>query len=133
MRSRALTNKGAIIAVLLLQLIPLIMLPAESFSLQTQEWWLSVLLTLMVLVADIQLILRRSSASWPWYLVSFAQGFNIISRLMLVWSHATTKVGNVWVPDWGYIALSAASMALSVFALLYMEMPEIRTGLLRKA
>ncbi len=133
MRSRALTSQGAIIAVLLLQLISLVLLPADSFSLKTQEWWLSVLLSLMVLVADIQLILRRSTASWPWYLLSFAQGFNIISRLMLVWSHATTKVGNAWVPDWGYIVLSAVSMALSLFALLYMEMPEVRTGLLRKA
>ncbi len=133
MRSRALTHRGTIIAVLLLQLIPLILLPAESFSLKTQEWWLSVLLSLMVLVADIQLILRQSSGPGPWDLLSFAQGVNIISRLMLVWPHATMQVNGAWMPNWTYIVFCAASMAFSVFVLWYTELPEVRTGLLRKA
>ena len=84
---RALANPALIIALLVLQLVPLLLFPAESFSPDTQEWWLPVLLAIMVVIADVNLIGRRSPAPWPWYLLSFAQGFNIISRLMLVWPH----------------------------------------------
>ena len=133
MRNRPLTSRGMILAILILQFVPLVLLPASSYSLSTQEWWLSILLSLMVLFADIQLILRRSSAAWPWYLLSFAQGFNIISRLMLIWSHATTQVNKVWIPDWTYVIFCVVSMALSAFILWYSELPDVRMGLLRKA
>jgi hypothetical protein len=133
MQNRTLTSRGTIIAILLLQFIPLLMFPAESFSTQTQEWWLPLLLAVMVFVADFQLIIRRSTASWPWHLIGFAQGFNIISRLMMLWPHAASQVGKVWTPNWAYITLTLASMALSLFVLWYMELPEVRQGLLRRA
>ena len=131
MQNRALTSRGTIIAILLLQFIPLLMFPAESFSTQTQEWWLPLLLGLMLFVADFQLIIRRSSASWPWHLIGFAQGFNIISRLMMLWAHAASQVVKVWTPNWAYITLTLASIALSVLVLWYTELPEVRNRLLR--
>jgi hypothetical protein len=131
MQKSALTGRGAIVAILLLQFIPLLMFPAASFSPQTQEWWLPLLLTIMVFVADFQLIVRRSSASWPWHLIGFAQGCNIISRLMMLWAHAASQVGRVWTPNWAYIILTLTSMALSLFVLWYTELPEVRNGLLR--
>jgi hypothetical protein len=133
MRNRALTSQTTIIAVLLLQFIPLILLPPDSYSLQNQEWWLSILLLLLVVAADIELIVRRSPASWPWHLIGFAQGFNVISRLLLMWPRAAMQVGKVWEPNWTYITFTLVSVALSLFVLWYIELPEVRQGLLRRA
>lgn len=133
MLRRSLTTPGVLVAVLILQFIPLVLFPAASFSPQTQEWWLPVLLAVMIIIADVQLIVRRSSAAWPWYLMAFAQGFNIISRLMMLWPHATTVAGKVTTINGDYIVLTALSLAFSAFMLWYTELPETRVGLLRKA
>ena len=133
MRNRALTSHTMIIAVLILQFIPLILLPPDSYSLQNQEWWLSILLLLLVVAADFELIVRRSPASWPWHLIGFAQGFNVISRLLLLWPRAAMQAGKVWEPNWTYITFTLVSVALSLFVLWYAELPEVRQGLLRKA
>ncbi len=126
---RALGNRNVIVAILILQLIPLLLFPAESFSANTQEWWLPVLLVLMVLVADFALVVRRSPGVWPWNLISFAQGFNIISRLLMLFPHATKTVGNATVLNVPYIALTFLALVLSAFLLWYIEWPEVRLGL----
>jgi len=132
MLRRALTTPGAIITLLILQFVPLVLFPPASFAPTTQEWWLPVLLAVMVIISEVELIVRRSSAAWPWYLLSFAQGFNIISRFMMVWPHATLTVGKETVINGPYLILTALSLALSVFLLWYAELPEVRMGLLRK-
>lgn len=131
MQRRAIANPALIIAVLVLQLIPLVLFPAESFSPSTQEWWLPVLLAVMVIVADVYLIVRRTPSPWPWTLLAFAQGVNIISRLMMVWPHSSTQVGSDWVLNVPYIALSLLSIVMSAFLLWYLEQPDVRIGLLR--
>ncbi len=128
----ALASRKVIVAVLVLQLIPLMLFPAASFSANTQEWWLPVLLAVLVLIADFELIIRRSSAAWPWYLMSFSQGFNIISRLMMLWPHATLTVGGVTVANLPYIVLTLAAMGLSALLLWYTELPDVRLGLIRE-
>ncbi len=127
-----LASRKVIVPVLILQWIPLVLFPAESFSPDTQEWWLPVLLALLVLLADCELILRRSLQTWPWYLISFAQGFNIISRLMMLWSHATKTVGGAAVINTPYLALTFLAMGLSALLLWYTELPEVRLGLVRE-
>ena len=131
MQRRTITTRKAIMAMLILQLIPLILFPPESFSPNTQEWWLPVLLAILVLIADFELIVRRSSQLWPWYLMSFSQGFNIISRLMMLWPHATHTVNGVTVANVPYILLTFVAMGLSALLLWYAELPEVRLGLLR--
>lgn len=128
----AITRRKVIVAVLILQLIPLVLFPPESFSPNTQEWWLPVLLAALVLVADVELILRRSTHAWPWYLMAFSQGFNIISRLMMLWPHATKTVGGTTVADVPYILLTLVAMGISAVLLWYMELPEVRLGLVRE-
>jgi hypothetical protein len=130
---KALTSPGMIVAVLITQFIPLILFPADSFSPTSQVWWLPVLLAAMVLIADFQLIVRRTTSLGPWYLIAFAQGFNIISRLMMVWPHATQDVGGQAVFNGLYVGLTIISLLWSVFILWYIELPEVRMGLLRKA
>ncbi len=130
MQQQTLARPGVITALLILQVIPLLLFPASSFSPTTQEWWLPVLLVLMVVVADFQLIVRRSTAAWPWYLISFAQGFNIISRLLMVWPHATVAAGDQTVFNGPYVLLTGISMLMSIFFLWYFEKPNVRVGLL---
>jgi hypothetical protein len=132
MQRRALASRGMIILVLILQFVPLVLFPPESFAPTTQEWWLPVLLAVMVLWADIELIVRRSDQTWPWYLMSFAQGFNIISRIMMLWPHATKVVGQATVLNVPYVILTFVAMALSAFLLWYTELPDVRLGLVRE-
>ncbi len=61
MRSRASASEAMIVGVLVLQFIPLMLFPPESFSPKSQEWWLPALLTVLVFVADVELIARRST------------------------------------------------------------------------
>jgi hypothetical protein len=78
------------------------------------------------------LIARRSDKPWPWYLLSFAQGLNIISRLMMIWPHATTTAGGQTIVNWAYIVLSVVAMLLSAVMLWYSELPAVRIALLKK-
>ena len=130
---KALTSPGMIMVVLVTQFIPLLLFPAASFSPKSQVWWLPVLLAVMVLIADFELIVRRSSSLAPWYLIAFAQGFNIISRLMMVWPHATEGTGDQIAFNGIYVGLTIISLLWSGFLLWYFELPEVRMGLLRRA
>jgi hypothetical protein len=131
MHRRALFRPGVIVLVLILQFIPLLLFPAASFASTTQEWWLPILLAIMALVSVVQLVIRRSPSAWPWYLIAFAQGFNILSRVMMLWSHAviTTDGGNA--VNWPYVLMTFLSIGMSAFVLWYCEKPEVRMGLLR--
>lgn len=131
MERRTLTNPGFVVAILFLQFIPLIILPLRSFSATTQEWWLPALLVIMSAVSAFALIVRRTPARWPWDLLSFAHGFNIISRLLMFWPHSANQVGSTWVADIPYITLSLLAIVLSALVLVYMEKPDVRTALLR--
>ncbi len=92
----------------------------------TQEWWLPVLLVVMVLIGDVEIILRRSDKSWPWSLISFAQGFNIISRLMMIWPRATVTANGQTAFNSAYVLLTVTAMILSGLILWYTEKAEVR-------
>jgi len=132
MTRQKLVSPSAIKTILFLQFIPLVLFPPASFKLSSQEWWLPVLLALMSLVAVIQIVFQKSRAMWPWYLISFAQGFNIISRLMMLMPHATNAVGKDYVFNTLYVVLTTLSMLCSAFLLWYTEWPEVRLGLSRE-
>ncbi len=128
---QAITKKPFIIFLLVVQLLPLVMFPPSTFVPTNQEWWLPVLLTLMALVADFEIIFQRRDIMWPWYLISFSQGFNIISRLMMMMPHATYNVGGAQVFNAQYIVLTFISMLFSAFLLWYVELPDVRMEMLR--
>ncbi len=131
MSHRILVSRRLIVGVLILQVVPLMLFPPELLTSDSQEWWLPTLLAAMVVVADVQLILRQSTQLWPWHLLSFAQGFNIISRLMMVWPHATLILNGVTTINLPYVVLTGLSMACSVVLLWYLELPDVRLGLVR--
>ena len=89
------------------------------------------MLFIMVVLADLQLIVRRSTDIWPWHLLTFSHGFNVISRLMMLWPHATHIVNGEMVLNGPYVSLSCISMAASGFLLYYLELPEVRIAMIR--
>ena len=129
---RAMASRGFIIGMLVLQFVPLVLFPPESFSPKTQEWWLPALLVLLAIWADVELIVRRNDRVWPWDLIAFSHGFNIISRIMMLWPHATRQVNQVNVLNVPYIVLTFVAIALSAALLWYSELPDVRTGLLQE-
>jgi hypothetical protein len=126
-----LSKKPVVVAFLILQLVPLVLFPASSFSPDTQEWWLPVVLAALVIIADLEIFIQRQDIAWPWYLVSFSQGFNIISRLMMMMPHATMNVSGNQVINIQYLVLTFVSMLISLFLLWYNELPDVRMSLLR--
>ena len=85
-------------------------------------------MTFLVIIALVQILIRKTQGLWPWYLVSFAQGVNIISRLMMFLPHATRNNGGVQVFNTQYV-ISNCPMLLSAFEIWYNELPEVRRKL----
>jgi hypothetical protein len=131
MQRRPIATRKVIAVVLVLQVIPLLLLPPESFLPNSQEWWLPVLLAIMVVAAVLELLVRGSRKVWPWHLMIFAQGFNIISRLMMMWAHATKISGGAVVLNVPYLALTFVAIGWSACLLWYLELPEVRLGTAR--
>jgi hypothetical protein len=127
-----ITRKPVVFVILVLQLIPLILFPPASFSPSSQEWWLPVMLAFLVLIADVELIFQQRDVMWPWYLISFSQGFNLISRLMMIMPHATMNDNGVQVANIPYLMLTVIAMILSGFLLWYSELPDVRMVVLRE-
>jgi hypothetical protein len=126
-----LTSRATVSVMMILQFIPMVLFPPESFSPTTQEWWLPVVLAVLTIISIVQ-IFRHSVSVWPWNLISFSQGFNIISRLMMILPHATYNLNGNQYFNSTYVILSLLSMGLSVFLLWYTELPEVRMGLYRR-
>jgi hypothetical protein len=122
-----ITSRAMVPVMLCLQILPLAIFPVDTYSIKTQEWWLPLLLALLTVISLVQLIVRHSTALWPWYLMSFSQGFNIISRLMMLLPHSTQSVdGGGLAANGVYIAVAFATMLFSAFEIWYGELPEVR-------
>jgi len=129
---KAVLSHGLIIPILFLQLISLVLFPPSSFALTTQEWWLPILLAFLAIYGTVELVVRHNPEAWPWYLIAFSQGFNIISRLLMFMPHITLNVGNTQVFNTQYVIITTVSIIISWFLLWYVEQPEVRMGILRK-
>jgi len=126
MLRKALSGPRTVIVLMCLQVVPLLLLPGESWSIKTQEWWLPLLLTVLIAVALVQLLIRRTRSAAPWYILSFAQGFSVISRLMMLLPHTMVAQGSSWRFDGPYVVLAVVSICLSWFWIWYCDLPEVR-------
>jgi len=124
-----LSMKAVVPVMMCFQVVPLLIFPAEQYSVQSQEWWLPVLLTFFVIISLVQILIRRSEAAWPWYLISFAQGVSIISRIMMLLPHATVNHEGTQVFNTAYFVIAIVSMLLSAFEIWYNDLPEVRRTL----
>ena len=131
MLNKILSDRKTILLLLFLQLIPLLAFPISVYKPTSQEWWLAALMGLFAVVGIIQ-VLRRSSAMWPWYLMGFAQGFNIISRLMMVWPHIIAVESGQQYFNAAYTIIAVVMMLFSAFMLFYLERPDVRLVMFRK-
>jgi hypothetical protein len=129
---KTITRPKAITILLFLQLVPLVLFPSESFAGTSQEWWLPFILGLLTLWAIVEVVFRHNFATWPWHLFGFAQGFNIISRLMMILPHAILNDNGVQSFDAPYVSLTLISIILSGLFLWYTELPDTRLGLIRR-
>jgi len=110
--------------VLFLQLIPLLLFPPSSFALTSQTWWLPAILVLLDIVALVQLF-RKTTAMWPLYLLGFAQGFNIISRLLMLMPQSVPMTESASF-DYLYFILSIVAMIASAYVLWFIERPAVK-------
>lgn len=132
MLRKKLAHPNVVIFLLIIQFFPILLLPPESYSTSTQEWWLPLLLAIFALLASIQLVFRGAVQLWPWYLISFAHGFNIISRLMLLMPRAPMLVDGAVRLNVSYVSLTLISIFLSALYLLYTDLPEVRISLINR-
>lgn len=118
--------------LLILQFVPLMLFPPKAFAASSQEWWLPALCGVLALFSTLQLAIRRTPQLWPWYVLSFAHGINIISRLMMIMPKATVNVKGALKPNGLYLLLTVLSMLVSAFYLWYYEQHEVRMNFLKK-
>ena len=122
-------NPKLIKTVLFLQALPLLLFPPSTFDLNSQMWWLPALLVILAYVGVIRL-LRKPVPAWTLYLISFSQGFNIISRLLMIMPQSTQGAAN-GIFNAPFFFLAVISMAMSAFILWYVEKPEVKQQLMR--
>jgi hypothetical protein len=130
MLRKFLSRRYMIPVVLCLQVVPLVLFPASSFALTSQEWWLPAVLMVLVIISLVQILVRRNPSPAPWHILSFAQGINIISRLMMLMPHANVYVGGVQKFNTPYVVFTLVAMVFSALEIWYGDLPEVRNGLL---
>jgi hypothetical protein len=126
-----ISNRTFISVMLFIQLIPLVAFSPEAYDLSGQVWWLPAFLAVLVLIAVFQLVVRGTYAPWPWYLIGFSNGFNIISRLMMFFPHITINISGVQVVNWPYIIIGVVSMVWSAVMLWFVEFPEVKNTMIK--
>lgn len=132
MLRKKIAQPAVVSILLILQFIPLLLFPPDTFSGTSQQWWLPVLLTVLTIFATIKIVWQRTTELYPWYLVSFSQGFNVISRLMMLMPHATNNVGGVYKADWIYIITNILAIVISYGYIIFAELPDVRLSHLQQ-
>lgn len=126
-----LSSRKTIFSLLFLQLLPLVIFPVSVYNASSQEWWLAALLGIMSIAGIIQ-VFRQTTAQWPWYLMGFAQGFNVISRLMMVFPKIMITENGQQVFNTNYTLISFLMILLSLLMLTFLEKPQVRMVMFRK-
>lgn len=130
MLRKNISQPTTVAILLFVQVIPLMIFPLEIFNSGGQQWWLPLLLAALAVFGAIKIVFQRTTELWPWYLVSFSQGFNIISRLMMLMPHATKNVGGAQVADTAYLITNVVAIIISFGYIIFAELPEVRLSLL---
>lgn len=130
---KAVLKHSLIIPFFFLQIIPLVVFTPESYQPTTQEWWLPAVLAVLAIYASVEILIRHNPEQWPWYLISFSQGFNIISRLLMLMPHISVTVNKTEVFNTPYVIVAVICIVISWFLLWYFEQPEVRMGAMPEA
>jgi len=103
------------IVLVVLQFIPLILIPPGLIESDSQVLTIPIFLIVLALIATIALAMGNRTG-WPRAMLIFAQGINVVTRLMILLSHAAPARG---VVDWPFVVASLLAIGMSGF-ILYM-------------
>jgi hypothetical protein len=116
-----MTNRQSIWALYFLQFLPLLIYPPET---------LMAALPIIAIVVAIYVLLTYAlirGRTWALSLSIFLQGFNVIVRLMMLFPHATRPANAGGGFDLPYIFFNLLAIAISVWVLLRLDKPDIRS------
>jgi hypothetical protein len=112
-------QRKKILPIIVLQIIPLLLLP---FNLFVSGWW--AILFMIVIFVLLGIAFLRGKL-WALTLSIFLQGINVVIRLMMFFPNAqNTATGFL---NWPFIITSILSIVLSIWFLLRLDKPDIRS------
>lgn len=106
------------------QFIPLLFYPPET---------LAAALPIIVLVVAVYLLIGLAlirGQSWALTLSIFIQGMNVIVRVMMLYPHAQRPPAEGGGLDLPYIIINVLAIALSIWLLLRLDKPDVRSTML---
>jgi hypothetical protein len=116
-----MSNQRQLLLIYLFQIVPLLIFPLETLI-----SGIAIVGILVVVFALLGYGLWRGR-NWALSLSITMQGFNVVIRLLMLFPNALMRLsGGGFVFDLPYLALSAVSIALSLFFLLRLDRPDIR-------
>ncbi len=112
-------QKKFLFPIIILQIIPIIIFPLKTIA---------SAISIFGFVALVFVLLGYGlwrGRSWALSMSIFIQGFNIITRLMMLFPHAIHKDGSGW--DVSYLIMAIISMAISGWFLVRLDKPDVRS------
>lgn len=110
-----------ILPIIVLQFLPLMMFPPSLLA----SGWLAILI-IAIIFALLGIALMRGRL-WALSLSLFLQGINIVVRLMMVFPNS--QIAATGAVNWEFIITSILAILLSLFFLLRLDQPDIRSGI----
>jgi hypothetical protein len=108
-----------ILPIIVLQILPLILFPP---SLLASGWLAMVLLAVIFVLLGIALIRGKN---WALSMSLFMQGINIVVRMMMVFPNS--QIAATGAVSWEFVITSILAIGLSLFFLLRLDQPDIRS------
>jgi hypothetical protein len=117
-----MSNRQQLLLIYIFQIVPLLIFPLE-----TLKSGVVVVGILAIVFALLGYGLLRGR-NWALSLSITLQGFNVVVRLLMLFPNALMRLPEGgFVFDLPYLALSVVSIALSLFFLLRLDRPDIRS------
>jgi len=117
-----MSSNSKLLLIYLFQIIPLLIFPLETLKSGL------VLVGIMVVVFTLLGYGLWRGRNWALSLSLTMQGFNVIVRLLMLFPNALMRLSDgSFVFDLSYIALGVASIGLSLFFLLRLDRPDVRS------
>lgn len=117
-----MANRQQLLLIYLFQIVPLLIFPPE-----TLKAGIIIVGILVVVFALLGYGLWRGR-NWALSLSLTLQGFNVVIRLLMLFPNAMVRSPEgVLLFDGAFITLSVVSIALSVFFLLRLDRPDVRS------
>ena len=115
-------NNQKLFLIYLFQIIPLLIFPLETLKSGL------VLIGFMVIIFALLGYGLWRGRNWALSLSLTLQGFNVIVRLMMLFPNALMRLASGdFIFDLSYIALGVVSIILSLFFLLRLDRPDVRS------